>query len=152
MDEPLEYVGFWARVLAALIDSILIAIVTAPLLYSVYGAGYWNSGDLIQGGWDFLLSWVFPVAAVILFWTYKSATPGKMAISAVIVDARTGGRPSIGQWVGRYLAYIIAFIPLGLGVLWVAFDRRKQGWHDKLAKTVVVYKHSSRFHPEHPVD
>lgn len=152
MDEPLEYVGFWARVLAALIDSILIAIVTAPLLYSVYGAGYWNSEDWIQGGWDFLLSWVFPVAAVILFWTYKSATPGKMAISAVIVDARTGGRPSIGQWIGRYLAYIIAFVPLGLGVLWVAFDRRKQGWHDKLAKTVVVYKHSSRFHPEHPVD
>ena len=152
MDEPLEYVGFWARVLAALIDSILIAIATAPLLYSVYGPGYWNSEDWIQGGWDFLLSWVFPVAAVILFWTYKSATPGKMAISAVIVDARTGGRPSIGQWIGRYLAYIIAFVPLGLGVLWVAFDRRKQGWHDKLAKTVVVYKHSSRFHPEHPAD
>ena len=144
MDESPEYVGFWARVLAALIDSILIAIATAPLLYTIYGAGYWNSGDLIQGGWDFLLSWLFPIAAVILFWTYKSATPGKMAISAVIVDARTGGRPSIGQWIGRYFAYIIAFVPLGLGVLWVAFDRRKQGWHDKLAKTVVVRKPRGR--------
>ena len=154
MDEPLDYVGFWARVLASLIDGILIAIATAPLLYTIYGAGYWDSNNLIefQGGWDFLLSFVLPAAAVILFWKYKSATPGKMAVSAVIVDARTGGRPSIGQWIGRYFAYILAFVPLGLGVLWVAIDRRKQGWHDKLANTVVVYKYSSRFRPDTPAD
>ena len=140
MNEPLKYVGFWARVLAYLIDAILIAIVTMPILYAEYGFGYWDSDDIIQGGWDFLLSWIFPVVAVILFWWYKSATPGKMVLSAIIVDARTGGKPSMGQWIGRYFAYIIAIVPLGLGIIWVAVDPRKQGWHDKLAKTVVVYK------------
>ena len=75
---------------------------------------------------------------VILFWAKKQATPGKMAVSAKIVDAKTGGKPSTKQCVGRYFAYILSFIPFGLGFLWVAFDPKKQSWHDKLAGTVVV--------------
>jgi uncharacterized RDD family membrane protein YckC len=69
---------------------------------------------------------------------YKSATPGKMVIGAKIVNARTGRQPSTGQLIGRYFAYYISLIPLGLGYLWVAWDPKKQGWHDKLAGTVVV--------------
>ena len=61
-----------------------------------------------------------------------------MAISARIVDARTGNRPSNGQLVGRYLAYYLSMLPLFAGFFWVAFDPRKQGWHDKLANTLVV--------------
>lgn len=81
---------------------------------------------------------MFPALAVIAFWVYRQATPGKMAISARIVDAETGEAASTGQLVGRYLGYFLAGIPLGLGILWVAFDKRKQGWHDKLAGTVVI--------------
>jgi uncharacterized RDD family membrane protein YckC len=61
-----------------------------------------------------------------------------MAISARIVDAKTGARPTTGQLVVRYLGYYVAMIPLFAGIIWVAFDPRKQGWHDKLAGTVVV--------------
>jgi len=61
-----------------------------------------------------------------------------MAVSAKIVDASSGNAPSAGQMVGRYFAYFVAGLPLGLGILWVAFDKKKQGWHDKLAGTVVV--------------
>jgi uncharacterized RDD family membrane protein YckC len=61
-----------------------------------------------------------------------------MAVGARIVDARTGGRPSTGQLIGRYFAYYVSILPLMLGFIWVAFDARKQGWHDKLANTVVV--------------
>jgi len=46
-----------------------------------------------------------------------------------IVDADTGNKPSNGQMVGRYFGYFISSIPLGLGILWVAFDKRKQDWH-----------------------
>jgi len=63
-----------------------------------------------------------------------------MAISAKIVDAKSGNTPSTGQLIGRYLAYYLSMIPLFLGFVWVAFDGRKQGWHDKLAGTVVVRK------------
>lgn len=89
---------------------------------------------------DFLLSWVFPAVAVVLFWVARQATPGKMAISAKIVDAISGNAPSTGQLIGRCLAYYLSTIPIGLGFIWVAFDKRKQGWHDKLAGTVVVRK------------
>ena len=83
---------------------------------------------------------MLPGIAVLLFWHFKSATPGKMAISAVIVDARTFGRPSVAQLIGRYVGYYVSTIPLGAGLVWVAFDPRKQGWHDKMANTVVIRK------------
>jgi uncharacterized RDD family membrane protein YckC len=69
---------------------------------------------------------------------YKQATPGKMAMSLRVVDAVSGKKPSTGKLVGRYLAYYLSTIGLFLGFLWVAFDPKKQGWHDKLAGTVVV--------------
>jgi uncharacterized RDD family membrane protein YckC len=61
-----------------------------------------------------------------------------MAIGARIVDAKTGGKPATSQLVIRYLGYYVSTIPLFLGLIWVGFDPRKQGWHDKLAGTVVV--------------
>jgi len=55
-----------------------------------------------------------------------------------VVDARTGGPLSVSQAILRYLGYFVSTIPLCLGLLWVGFDARKQGWHDKIAGTVVV--------------
>lgn len=135
-----EYVGFWARVGAAIIDTILMLIVIAPILTWIYGKDYWLETEmkLIYGPADFLLNWVLPAIAVILFWVYRQATPGKMAIGAKIVDAKTLGKPSTGQLIGRYLAYYISIIPLLLGLIWVGIDAKKQGFHDKLAGTLVV--------------
>ncbi len=136
--ENLEYVGFWARTGAAILDTILLILITAPLLLAIYGTDYYVSDQLIAGPADMLISWVFPAVAIIWFWVAKQATPGKMVISARLVDARTGQPVTTGQAIGRYLGYFLASLPLFLGLLWVAFDSRKQGWHDKLAGTVVV--------------
>lgn len=133
-----EYVGFWPRVLASVVDSILMIAVIYPVLYALYGADYFSDTAFVAGPADILLNYVFPAVAVILFWIYKSATPGKMMVKARIVDAKTGGRPSGGRLIGRYFAYYLSMIPLFLGFVWVAFDSRKQGWHDKLAGTLVV--------------
>jgi uncharacterized RDD family membrane protein YckC len=134
-----QYVGFWARVGAAIIDTILFAIICVPLLTMFYGREYWMGyGGLIAGPADFLINWLLPAVAVILFWMYRQATPGKMAIGAKIVDAKTGGKCSTGQLIGRYLAYYVSIIPLMLGIVWVGIDAKKQGFHDKLAGTVVV--------------
>ena len=133
-----KYVGFWARVLATLIDSVLIMAITLPPLLAIYGLAYLENDEAISGLADILISNILPMILVILFWAKKQATPGKMAVSARIVDAETGKAPSVKQCVGRYFAYILSAIPLGLGFLWVAFDAKKQSWHDKLAGTVVV--------------
>ena len=132
------YAGFWIRVGAAIIDSILMLVVVMPILTMIYGAAYWENTYFFLGYWDFLFNYVFPAIVVILFWVYKSATPGKMATRLTIVDARTGGKPSTGQFIGRYFAYFVSIIPLFLGILWVGIDKRKQGWHDKLVGTVVI--------------
>jgi uncharacterized RDD family membrane protein YckC len=134
----LEYVGFWARVGASLIDTLILLLILTPILVAVYGWEYFNSEKLVQGPADVLISWVLPSIACIWLWCKLRATPGKMAIGAVVVDADTGEPISLRQAVIRYLGYFVSTIPLGLGLLWVAFDDRKQGWHDKMANTVVV--------------
>jgi uncharacterized RDD family membrane protein YckC len=136
--DDLEYVGFWPRVGAALIDTLLVLMVTAPLVTWIYGRDYWLSARILQGPADFLINWMLPAIAVIVFWMYRQATPGKMAIGARIVDATSGKAPTSRQLVIRYLGYYVSTIPLMLGLVWVAFDPRKQGWHDKIAGTVVV--------------
>ncbi len=149
--QQLEYAGFWSRTGAALIDGILLLLITMPILISIYGWEYLEAEDLVMGPADFLISWVLPALATVLFWLYKNATPGKMAITAQVVDAQTGHSISVGQAMLRYLGYFLAILPLGLGIFWVAFDSRKQGWHDKIAGTVVVKRTNTgpepvRFH------
>ena len=134
----LEYAGFWIRVGASLIDTLIILLITTPILLMIYGDNYWTSESLVLGGWDFIISYIFPAIAVIIFWTYKSATPGKMALKLTILDAQTGQKPTTQQFIVRYLGYFVSTIPLFLGLIWVGIDKRKQGWHDKIAGTVVV--------------
>jgi uncharacterized RDD family membrane protein YckC len=108
---------------------------------------YWESADFVHGPMDMLISWVLPAVVVVIFWLTRQATPGKMAIAARIVDAKTGGKPSTSQLLIRYVGYFVSSIPFGLGLFWVAFDARKQGWHDKMAGTVVVRKKSGTTRP-----
>lgn len=134
-----EYAGFWVRVGASLVDGVLLLFVTLPPLVAIYGWSYFDeSTGFIAGFADFVLSWVAPAVATVAFWLYKQATPGKMAISARVVDAKTGNTLTGAQAIGRYVGYFVSSIPLGLGLIWVAFDPKKQGWHDKLAGTVVI--------------
>ena len=144
MSADTEYAGFWIRVVAAVIDSVLILAIIIPILSMIYGAEYWQGGTLVHGTWDFLLSWLFPAVAAIVFWVYRSATPGKMALRLTIVDAGTGGKPSLAQFVIRYLGYFVSMLPLFLGIIWVGIDERKQGWHDKIARTVVIRRGRSK--------
>jgi uncharacterized RDD family membrane protein YckC len=132
------YAGFWVRVAAALIDTILVLIIVLPVLVAIYGKHYFANDSLIMGFWDVVFSYILPAIAIIVFWSYKSATPGKMVTKITIVDAKTGSKPSTGQFIGRYFGYYVSIIPLFLGLIWVGIDKKKQGWHDKLAGTVVI--------------
>jgi len=104
----------------------------------VYGDEMLTKTSMFMGPADVLINYVLPFVAVILFWYFKSATPGKMILKITIIDAKDGGKMSVPQSIGRYFAYIPAILPLFLGFVWVAFDAKKQGWHDKLGKTLVI--------------
>jgi uncharacterized RDD family membrane protein YckC len=166
-----EYVGFYARVGAALIDSFVlmlpISYVFALLLELGWGSNFGareaamvhqTQGDpelarqlamqFVQEGK--LTRWMtenvtFSIGTgllVIVLWYFFSATPGKMLMGMKIVDAETGMPPNNGQNIIRYLGYFPATLFFALGLFWVFFDKRCQGWHDKMAGTVVVYKKS----------
>ena len=133
----IEYVGFWARVGASLIDTVLLVLITWPLTYFVYGRKGFTK-VFMHAPVDVLINFILPAVLIIWLWSKLQATPGKMAISAKIVDADTGAEPTLKQLLIRYLGYFVSAIPLCLGFFWVGLDRRKQGWHDKMANTVVV--------------
>ena len=137
LQTELIYAGFWQRVLATLIDTIVLCIVLFPILLSIY-PDFLESEAFIQGPTDFLLSWIVPALYVIIFLNMKGATPGKMVMAIRVVDSRTFGKPSLGSLVVRYFGLFLSTIPLGLGFLWVAWDKEKRGFHDKLAGTAVI--------------
>lgn len=161
-----QYVGFWKRLLAFLIDCLILGIVLFPLMLALYGGGYFgklsaelaalqaSSGDPnadlarmldILGRPDSAVAaltdikvQVGLIIATLLFWRFRGATPGKMLVKAKIVTADGLGPASTGRLIGRFFAYVVSIIPAFLGFIWIAFDKRKRGWHDMIAGTVVV--------------
>jgi uncharacterized RDD family membrane protein YckC len=130
-----DYAGFWARAAAFVLDGVIVTVILVPLLVLGFGIREVSLDPAEQ--WWGLIALLVIAAAVIGFWRYCGATPGKLALGLRIVDAKSGRPPTIGRLVVRFLAYFVS-APFYLGFLWVAIDRRKQGWHDKIAGTVVI--------------
>ena len=155
-EQMVSYVGFWSRVFAQIVDTLLGALIIVPLLYGLYGSGFMDFGKVVSspfeylssypprtGPLDYVVSYVLPAVVIVAFWLTRQATPGKMLVSARVVDAATYGKIGAGQAIGRYLGYYVCILSLGLGFIWVGIDARKQGWHDKLAGTVVIHARKS---------
>lgn len=135
-----EYVGFWMRFLAFIIDSLAIALPIMLIVVPLFGADRLMPMDpelTVMTGAD-LFQTVVSAVVVLAFWLLISTTPGKLVLGAYIVDANTLRRPATWQLVVRYLGYYLNFVTLMLGFAWIGIDRRKQGLHDKLAQTVVI--------------
>jgi len=141
MPEDIEYGGFWRRLGAALIDRVLFVVLLGLLQLAIYGlpspealAAAEDSGFGFDGLFQELVMFVVSVA----LWVRFTGTPGKLLLNCHVVDAESLGPVSLRQGVLRYLGYIVSALPLFAGFFWIAFDKRKQGFHDKIANTVVV--------------
>jgi uncharacterized RDD family membrane protein YckC len=136
-----RYGGFWRRFFALIVDAIIIYI-PVLLLATSLGIGEVDTGDgsfsVNLGGEGILLNLAVSVLYdTILLTLLNGRTIGKLLFGMHVVGAN-GRRISFGQALGRSLMKQVSFAALGLGCLWVAFDRNKQGWHDKVANTFVV--------------
>ena len=138
--QEIVYAGFWIRLGASFIDSVISALITLPLLHLIYGKDFWLSESFIYGAWDFIISYILPAVAIVLFWIFKSATPGKMMLGLKVISLGETQKLTVSQSIIRYLGYFLSAIGLMIGFIWVAFDKRKQGWHDKLSNTSVIKK------------
>lgn len=140
----MRYAGFWRRVGATLLDGLLFASLLAPVLYLVYGPNYF-AWHLVDAGWfkvygvvDALLTKLLPLALLVGLWVRLGATPGKLLTGCRVVNAADGGPISVRQALLRVFGYFVSMLPLYLGFFWIGWDRRKQGFHDKIARTVVI--------------
>ena len=118
---PDQLVGFGPRLGAYLIDWVILIVIGAIL----------NAIHL--GGLGFFVG----MAYFGYFWGTTGQSLGMQALGMKVV--RTDGQPvSVVLAIVRYICYIISAIPLFLGFLWIIWDSKKQGFHDKIVGTVVV--------------
>jgi uncharacterized RDD family membrane protein YckC len=127
------YAGFWRRVVAAIIDAIILSVANA-IVFAAMGA------DMMQPGLGLANLIGFLVA--ILYETLMTAsdvqgTVGKMALGIKVAD-ENGQRLSYARSLGRYFAKILSAIILFIGFLMVAFSARKRGLHDIIAGTLAL--------------
>jgi uncharacterized RDD family membrane protein YckC len=158
------YVGFWRRFFATLIDGFLFAIVywiVFGILASRADFSSWRvfldidpatgrplaSDAEIQaalrdffGLWIGLIgiTWLLHFLYLVIFWSWQGGTIGQLLLGIQVRREADGQRIGIGTSILRYIGYIISIWVFYLGLIWVAFDARKQGWHDKIAGTLVI--------------
>lgn len=137
VERKLEYAGFWIRFVAAIIDGILLGAATWGLYFGIYGTEGFLMGT-VDPVWNFVSIAVNAAYYILLESSARQATIGKMAVGIKVGD-ENGARISAGTATGRYFAKIISALILLIGYIMVAFDSRKQGLHDRLARTVVYY-------------
>jgi len=83
------------------------------------------------------LAWLATALYFIVMW-HSGATIGMRAVDIRVAREEDGRPIGFGRAAARYLGYLVDWLALGLGLLWVAVDERHQGWHDKIAGTLVV--------------
>ena len=125
----LEYAGFWIRLGAGIIDLLVLGSIAGLLICSA-ASFVW-----VTVSWT--VSWVVSVGYYVGFLAWRGQTPGKMVVSIKVI--RTDKKPlTLRDSALRYCGYLVCVLSLFVGFIRVAFDKKKQGLHDKIADTYVV--------------
>ena len=138
----MKYSGFWKRVAASVIDSIVLMLASFPI-YFIVALGLMDDYGDIGVEYDILTN----ILSILFGWIYfatmesstKQGTLGKMALSIKVVDLNEN-RISFAQASGRHFGKIISTILLFIGYIMVAFTEKKQSLHDMMAGTLIVDK------------
>ena len=135
----IAYGGFWIRLVAYIIDAIVLSVVVG-IIAAIIGVNLFNPENP-EAAFDPTLNLV----SVVISWLYfalmesspRGATVGKMVLGLRVVDEQ-GNRLSFLRATGRFFAKIVSSIILFIGFLMIAFTDRKRGLHDIMAGTLVV--------------
>ena len=134
---PVAYGGFWIRVVAYIIDAILLSIVVG-VLASLLGFNLmetdWERYDPTINLLSFVIGWLY---FALMESSERGATLGKMALGLRVVTS-DGQRLSFMNATGRYFAKIISAIILFIGFIMIGFTDKKRGLHDMIAGTLVI--------------
>jgi uncharacterized RDD family membrane protein YckC len=132
--EQPRYAGFWIRLLAYIIDAVVLGVITFPLIQVLNSMGIAGDSTNVLG---IAISWMYFAVFESSEWM---ASPGKKVLGLIVTDDQ-GMRLSVGRATRRYFAKILSALLLGIGFFMIAFTARKQGLHDKIFHTLVLRKH-----------
>jgi uncharacterized RDD family membrane protein YckC len=152
-----EFAGHGGRLVAYILDCILIYILLfGPLLvlFAIAGAIGVDLGRPRAGDPDAFTVFALIVIVILgivlvfgyfpFFWARGGQTPGMKPFGLVVVRDADGGpvriRTAILRLVGMYVASTVFY----LGFIWIFIDKRRRGWHDLIAGTVVVHRTERR--------
>lgn len=153
------YAGFWKRVAALMIDSLIVsaayyAVLLVVMLVLGVGGGLMSGGEPVGAGLFALMGTiyvVYPLVSAAYFIGFetspKQATLGKLAVGIKVVDLggrRLGRMHALGRWASHLLCYFTLYI----GYVMAAFTQRKQGLHDMAAGILVVDRWAYTARPE----
>ncbi len=158
-----QYAGFWIRVVASIVDSVIVTIGSYVLGFAAMLLVYFVTkpeGGLIAAFTGTQIQFIQFGASVFLAIPYYitfhykwGSTPGKRMFKIVVRDYQTGGALTLGQSAGRYFATIISGITLGVGYLMVGFHPKKRALHELISGTVsLIEDDSSVFSKEPPTE
>jgi uncharacterized RDD family membrane protein YckC len=151
-----HYAGFVSRLFAFVLDVLILVVAVTLITWLITVVNGLVRVDAILGG--LLGAGAVDVASVILamlltfgvyigyplfFWTLTGQTLG-MTLMGLRVVTTDGHYLSLGRSVRRLIGYLVSALVLWLGFLWILVDDRRQGWHDKIAGTCVVYTWHAR--------
>ena len=129
--EQPHYAGFWIRLLAYIIDAVVLGVITFPLIQVLTSMGIAGDSTNVLG---IAISWMYFAVFESSEWM---ASPGKKVLGLIVTDDQ-GMRLSVGRATRRYFAKIMSALLLGIGFFMIAFTARKQGLHDKIFHTLVL--------------
>ena len=143
VERTVTVIGFGRRLLAAMLDSVVIFFVSmmastaagvAGLVLGMYSPDAEEISTRFVIATGLLVSFLYYVVS----WSKGGGqTLGNFTLMMRVVG--TKGQPLVwGRALVRYVGYYISAIALSIGFLWAAFDKRRQGWHDKIARTYVI--------------
>lgn len=146
------YAGFWIRLVSRVVDGFIVGVpltVVFLIFAAIAGAVGANSSDqnsqsaataVAGGGFTvlYLLALVATIGYQVYFWGTSGQTIAMRLFHLKLVDVNTGAPIGISRAVVRWLMTIVNTWACYVGWIWVAFDARKQGWHDKVASSVVL--------------
>jgi len=136
-----EKAGFFQRLIAYLIDNVLLSILTGIVVAigTMGSLAMMNNQTVVMA--IMVLMWALIVIVYfgyfIYFYGTSGQTLGKKMLNIKVVS--TDGTPlTYKKGLLRVIGYIIASIPIYIGYIWMLFDKNKQNWEDKIANTYVV--------------
>ena len=152
------YAGFFTRLTAFFVDVFIVgasSVVGSWFIKVISGMLQFQTifsripilkeyyTRIVDSPLDRLLIFLFVIGYFVFFWAIVGQTPGKALLGIRVIPVQ-GRKLSVGRALLRYIGYWISTAGLLLGFLWILVDDRRQGWHDKISGTYVVYTWHAR--------